>query len=187
VPDLAAIEQAVRHLYSGLEKLKDEVDAHQIAMARIQRPWYREPSIIISILAFLFSLGTTAFSYIQAQQQRVHDLRTETRSALLQFNQLAIDTVKEQEQHRNNPNFASLLADKAGGTLAMLAVRISEISMEIPDHISVREHLAIAGTLHSSDNSNLAKRGGPGCLNRFSASISGASAGVRLPCARLAG
>jgi uncharacterized protein YecT (DUF1311 family) len=25
-------------------------------------------------------------------------------------------------------------------------------------------------------------RGGPGCLNRFSASISGASAGVRLPC-----
>jgi hypothetical protein len=26
------------------------------------------------------------------------------------------------------------------------------------------------------------ERGGPGCLNRFSASISGASAGVRLPC-----
>jgi hypothetical protein len=26
-----------------------------------------------------------------------------------------------------------------------------------------------------------ALRGGPGCLNRFSASISGASAGVRLP------
>ena len=25
------------------------------------------------------------------------------------------------------------------------------------------------------------KRGGPGCLNRISASISGASAGVRLP------
>jgi hypothetical protein len=32
-----------------------------------------------------------------------------------------------------------------------------------------------------------AKGGGPGCLNRFSASISGASAGVRLPCGRAAG
>ncbi len=31
------------------------------------------------------------------------------------------------------------------------------------------------------------KRGGPGCLNRFSASISGASAGVRLPCGVAAG
>ena len=28
---------------------------------------------------------------------------------------------------------------------------------------------------------DIAYRGGPGCLNRFSASISGASAGVRLP------
>jgi hypothetical protein len=31
------------------------------------------------------------------------------------------------------------------------------------------------------------ERGGPGCLNRFSASISGASAGVRLPCGVAAG
>jgi hypothetical protein len=30
-------------------------------------------------------------------------------------------------------------------------------------------------------------RGGPGCLNRFSASISGASAGVRLPSGVAAG
>jgi VIT1/CCC1 family predicted Fe2+/Mn2+ transporter len=30
-------------------------------------------------------------------------------------------------------------------------------------------------------------RGGPGCLNNFSASISGASAGVRLPCGGAAG
>ena len=30
-------------------------------------------------------------------------------------------------------------------------------------------------------------RGGPGCLNSFSASISGASAGVRLPCGGAAG
>ena len=30
------------------------------------------------------------------------------------------------------------------------------------------------------------ERGGPGCLNRFSASISGASAAVRLPCGLVA-
>jgi uncharacterized membrane-anchored protein len=33
---------------------------------------------------------------------------------------------------------------------------------------------------------NVADRAGPGCLNRFSASISGASAGVRLPSGRAA-
>src|SRR6266851_1304308 len=33
----------------------------------------------------------------------------------------------------------------------------------------------------------LKDRGGPGCLNKFSASISGGSAGVRLPCGWAAG
>ena len=42
---------------------------------------------------------------------------------------------------------------------------------------------ATAGTWRN----RFAERGGPGCLNRFSASISGASAGVRLPCGGAAG
>jgi AAA ATPase domain len=37
------------------------------------------------------------------------------------------------------------------------------------------------------ESGGYAYRRGPGCLNRFSASISGASAGVRLPCGRAAG
>jgi hypothetical protein len=45
--------------------------------------------------------------------------------------------------------------------------------------------------LYSLNRLNVAtsrtKRGGPGCLNRFSASISGASAGVRLPSGVAAG
>jgi hypothetical protein len=35
--------------------------------------------------------------------------------------------------------------------------------------------------MYISRADELAQRGGPGCLNRFSASIGGASAGVRLP------
>ena len=48
----------------------------------------------------------------------------------------------------------------------------------------VRDRLERPG--HEIDGC-LAIRGGPGCLNRFSASLSGASAGVRLPSGLAAG
>ena len=41
--------------------------------------------------------------------------------------------------------------------------------------------------MHPLSTETVNERGGPGCLNRFSASISGASAGVRLPCGLAAG
>ena len=156
VADLATHEHDIQHLYTGFAKLKEEVNSQQIALARIKRPWYHNASVMVSVLAFIFSLGTTTFAYFQTRQQRVHDLRTEVRTALLQFNQLAIDALKAEEQYRGNPTFSSLLADRAGGTLAMLAVRISELAMEIPEHISVKEHLAIATVLHSADRPSIA-------------------------------
>ena len=42
-------------------------------------------------------------------------------------------------------------------------------------------------TLNIAHRLEASGRGGPGCLNRFSASISGASAGVRLPSGGAAG
>jgi hypothetical protein len=47
--------------------------------------------------------------------------------------------------------------------------------------------LAISSVSAQALDTRKADRGGPGCLNRFSASISGASAGVRLPSGVAAG
>jgi hypothetical protein len=46
----------------------------------------------------------------------------------------------------------------------------------------------VSASLHrSTDGAKVTMRAGPGCLNRISASISGASAGVRLPDGAAAG
>lgn len=154
--DLATHEHDIQHLYNGFSKLKEEVDSQQIALARIKRPWYQNASVMVSVLAFIFSLGTTTFAYFQTRQQRIHDVRTEVRTALLHFYQVSIDALKASEQHKGNPTFSSLLQDRAGGTLQMLAVRISELAMEVPEHISVKEHLAIATVLNIADRPGIA-------------------------------
>ncbi len=156
--DIPTQEEAIRQLYLLFSKLKEEVDSQQVALARIQRPWYKEGATLIAVLAFLFSLSTTVFSYIQTKQQHIHDLRTEVRATLLQFSELGIETLKSQERYRNNPQLAGLLGDKAGGVLGLLAVRVSELAMEIPYYISVKEHLTIAQILFSADRPGLSKR-----------------------------
>jgi len=59
----------------------DEIDALQIAAARGEEraslAWYREPGLIISIVALLFSFGTTVVSYARLDQEREHAVRTE--------------------------------------------------------------------------------------------------------------
>ena len=47
--------------------------------------------------------------------------------------------------------------------------------------VAYREACRPTGLVHEGKKVHVEDRGGPGCLNRFSASISGASAGVRLP------
>ena len=56
----------------------------------------------------------------------------------------------------------------------------------VPDHSTFSKNRH--GRFRDSDLlRRLFERGGPGCLNRFSASLSGSSAGIRLPCGEAAG
>lgn len=148
-------ERAWRELYDYVVKLKEEVDSQQITLGRISRPWYRDGAVMFAALAFFFSLGTTTFSYFQAEQQRVHNLRTEVRATLVQYNQLATEVIRLKREHKNDPNLTGILGDKYGGVLELLAVRASELAMEIPDFISPSEHLSIAVTAHSADRETI--------------------------------
>ena len=62
---------------------------------------------------------------------------------------------------------------------------VSDVLVGVLEQIGVRHIFGLIGD--SLNPLADAIRGGPGCLNRFSASISGASAGVRLPSGVAAG
>jgi HdeA/HdeB family len=75
---------------------------------------------------------------------------------------------------------------------AQVIVDVSKITCDQYVHAKITTPNLIAAWLSGyynakRNNTIIDLRGGPGCLNRFSASISGASAGVRLPSGVAAG
>ncbi len=75
-------------LKENIAKIKQEVDdALQIASKPTEGSGLRSPTLIISLLALLFSFGTTAVSYYQIRQQDIHDARTELRGLIERLSQ----------------------------------------------------------------------------------------------------
>ncbi len=83
-----------------------------------------------------------------------------------------------------------------GGSITINQTQVTNISNDIitfgngnNDLVGVllAEVTLTGNTATDSGSITINQRGGPGCLNRFSASISGASASVRLPSGEAAG
>ncbi len=72
-------EQQGESLNPDLLLLKREVDALQIAIHRQEAPWYKNMSTVLSIVALLFSFGTTFVSYKRTESQDVQNARVELR------------------------------------------------------------------------------------------------------------
>jgi predicted nucleotidyltransferase len=115
-------------------------------------------------------------------QSRADAIRAEGATALYLFGSVARDQAVATSDidvfidYDPNSNFSLL--------------NLSGIRLIIMDEIGREVDITTSSSLHPRLKDRIlaeAVRGGPGCLNRFSASISGASAGVRLPSGVAAG
>src|SRR6266516_356023 len=85
----------------------------------------------------------------------------------------------------NRPELAKVLKRLDTGDV-LIVTRLDRLARSTRDLLNSLDDIAKRGAGFKSLDDAWAK-GGPGCLNRFSASISGASAGVRLPSGVAAG
>ncbi len=69
-------------LIERIHSIKSEVDALQIAVMKQHAPWYKNIAVIVSIMALLFSFGTTYVSYNRTKTQDIQNSRSELRSLL---------------------------------------------------------------------------------------------------------
>ena len=65
-----------------VDTMKREIDALQIAVMSQKKPWYKEIPVIVSVVALLFSFGTTVVSFRRTQVQDVQNMRQELRGLL---------------------------------------------------------------------------------------------------------
>jgi tetratricopeptide (TPR) repeat protein len=72
----------LKDIESELKLLRDQVDLLQIAASEKKKPWYRQTSSIISIVALLFSIITGIYTQIARHEQEIRSQKDELRKTL---------------------------------------------------------------------------------------------------------
>jgi hypothetical protein len=120
-----------------IKALADEVAALRVRANQRWRPWYRDLAVIVALLAFIFSVGTTAFSYLQANEQRIHDYRAELRNLTQRLSALPAAYLEATNKYDlNNPSDRATIRQlnrQYEIELKLLARQAASVIERIPD------------------------------------------------------
>jgi hypothetical protein len=116
------------------------------------RPWYRDLAVIVALMAFIFSVATTVFSYIQANEQRLHDNRAELRNLTQRLSALPAEYVEVSSRYdTSNPAHRTILGQLSrqyNTELQLLARQAVEVIARLPDgQVSSTEYGAVGAAL----------------------------------------
>lgn len=142
-----------KDLAAQVRLIKGEVDALQIAVMKQHTPWYKNIPIIISIIALLFSFGTTFVSYSRTKAQDIQNLRSELRGMLQRLALLPKDNFELTKKYADDPEGIRFLSGFIAQENALLARQAAQIARKLPmDQVSATEYYAIALALQNSYN-----------------------------------
>jgi tetratricopeptide (TPR) repeat protein len=132
------------------EILKKEVDSLQIQLSADKKPFFKNPSTIIAIVALIFSFGTTVISYVKSYQEEIRANRREARELIQRLSRLPIESFELTKKHEGSPQGASLnrLVNQENVLLATQAV---ELIKRYPDSFSSNEFFSVASAFFQSN------------------------------------
>jgi hypothetical protein len=149
------ISDTIANIQQSISVINKELAA---TSAKADRPWYHDPSLIIALLALLFSFGTTAVSYIRANQQDIHDKRAELRSLILRLNQLPRENLEYSKKYEGEPLIAGGISGLLNGENALVAKQAADVMSSMPGNVSASEYLSVAAALINSGLSETAMK-----------------------------
>ncbi len=145
-------------LEQTLATMKQEIDSLQVQSRHFIRPWYKEGAALVSMLALIFSFGTTAVSYLQATDSKIQASRAQLRELILRLGKSPREMLELQQRYRNDAQVLSGFSSLINTENIILAKQASEIIWSIPEQVSSVEHIAIGSTLMQSNLPQLARR-----------------------------
>lgn len=132
------------------EILKKEVDSLQIQLSQEHGPWYKKTSTLISIIALIFSFGTTIISYINAHHEDVRANHREAMAIIQRLTKLPIENFELMQKHKGSgPGEA--LATLINQENILLATQAGNLLARYPDSFNSAEFCAIANALVNSN------------------------------------
>ncbi len=134
--------------------LKREVDSLQIQVNSQNTPWYKSASTILSVVALLFSFGTTFVSYNRTEVQDIQNARIELRSLLQRLASLPKENIENLKKYEaTDPAAGALIGGLLNQENAILGRQAAEIARSLPpEYVSSTENFAIAVALQGSYN-----------------------------------
>jgi tetratricopeptide (TPR) repeat protein len=158
---MSTLDESAANVFVHLDKIRTELQQRidsldrqiadlQIDQIQAKRFWYRDVSILIALFAFLFSFGTTVFSFVRAEQQASHDARAELREILKRISEIPRELAKIPSYQLSSAEAGSLSAQFQVEN-AMLARQAVEIMERIPKDVSASEYNLVANALWISN------------------------------------
>jgi len=144
-------EKIIEELTQRLESLKQEVDALQVAVMSAKAPWYRDIPTIVSVLALIFSLGTTFVSYQKSKAEDIQASRAELRSLLQRLAALPKENLEITKQYADDAVGRSFASGYIAQETSLLARQAAEIANGLPRRqVTSAEYQAISLALWNS-------------------------------------
>ena len=144
-PSQAELLAELDDLRRRVQQNDDEIDALQIAAARgevrASLPWYREPGLIISIVALLFSFGTTVVTYTRLDQEREHAVRTELTGYMQRLGELPRMAAEVRLQY--GAAGSSDLLGFVNAETELIANQARAAMLIIPNQVSTLEYATV--------------------------------------------
>lgn len=132
-------------------RMRDEIDALQVALMKRQDPWFKNVSVVVSVLALLFSFGTTYVSYNRTNAQDIQSLRSELRGVLQRLASLPKENFEMAKKYQDDPDGSGLLSSLTAQENSLLVRQAAEMARKLPvGQVSAIEYFSIASALRDS-------------------------------------
>lgn len=138
-------------LENRFELMKREVDALQIAITGQSKPWYKNVATLLSVIALLFSFGTTYVSSRRIAAQDIQSARQELRGLLQRLAALPKENVDAGIKYVEDPASRALVSGFINQENSLLTRNAAELARKLSaKSVSATEYYAIALALQNA-------------------------------------
>jgi tetratricopeptide (TPR) repeat protein len=131
--------------------MKREIDALQVTVSEKSKPWYQNVPTLLSVMALLFSFGTTFVSYHRTNVQDIQSARAELRGLLQRLAALPKENVEAGVKYAADPGARNMVSGFINQENTLLVRNAAELAKKLPaNSVSATEYYAIAVALQAA-------------------------------------
>ena len=130
--------------------MKSEIDGLQIQAGERSKPWYRQASTVIAVIALLFSAATTYYANVRTAEQEVRAARAELGQLIQRLSALPKENMELRASYADNLEVLGALGGSIATETLVLGQQAADVIDRLPDDVSATEYYAVANALMQS-------------------------------------